>query len=47
MQVFIEIMDKIAQIDGILKDNKDFTGIIVYITKNNSKKEFIFQNNFG
>jgi len=29
MQDFIEIMDKIAQIDGILKDNKDFTSIIV------------------
>ncbi len=28
MQAFIEIMDKIAQIDGILKDNKDFTNII-------------------
>ena len=28
MQTFIEIMDKIAQIDGILKDNKDFTSII-------------------
>jgi len=28
MQAFIEIMDKIAQIDGILKDNKDFTSII-------------------
>jgi len=28
MQAFIEIMDKIAQIDGILKDNKDFSSII-------------------
>jgi IS4 transposase len=28
MQAFIEIMDKIAQIDGILKDNKHFTSII-------------------
>jgi len=28
MQAFIKIMDKIAQIDGILKDNKDFTSII-------------------
>ena len=37
MQAFIEIMDKIAQIDGILKDNKDFTSIIATLrstTKN-------------
>jgi len=31
MQAFIEIMDKIAQIDGILKDNKDFTSIIAIL----------------
>lgn len=28
MQAFIEIMEKIAQIDEIVKNNKDFTGII-------------------
>ena len=28
MQTFIEIMDKIAQIDEIVKNNKDFTSII-------------------
>jgi hypothetical protein len=28
MQAFIEIMDKIAQIDDIVKRNKDFTSII-------------------
>jgi len=31
MQAFIKIMDKIAQIDGILKDNKDFTSIIAIL----------------
>jgi hypothetical protein len=28
MQAFIEIMDKIAQIDEIVKNNKDFMSII-------------------
>ncbi len=28
MQAFVEIMEKIAHIDGIVKNNKDFMSII-------------------
>ena len=31
MQAFIKIMDKIAQIDDIVKNNKDFTTIITVL----------------